>query len=203
METVKFSKHTSLANHEFECLIVERITTKVLSLRNYHELKGDLDLLHFICNCIEAEEKTYSMEQKKEFNRQLKSKSFFSFSKRTKRFIDKYFDPDVKKSIALNIIFSIFANLTPDEEKSINNQLEFLYTRNLVVRPTAFQLFFSDWYHYLFVDEKTTIHYYDQIVPATDDLTVKKSFVRSRKNSKLPTRFEETKSNLKNELMAL
>ena len=141
------------------------------------------------------------MEQKKEFNRQVESKSFFSFSKRTKRFIDKYFDPDVKKSIALNIVFSIFSNLSSDEEKSINNQLEFLYTRNLVVRPTAFQLFFSDWYHYLFVDEKTTIHYYEQIVPATDELADKKSLVR--KNSKLPTRFEETKSNLKNERMVV
>ena len=126
-----------------------------------------------------------------------------SFSKRTKRFLDKYFDPDVKKSIALNIIFSIFANLTPDEEKSINNQLEFLYTRSLVVRPIAVQLFFSDWYHYLFVDEKTNKHFYEQIVPATDELDDKKNFVRLRKNCKLPTRFEETRSNLKNEQMVV
>jgi len=97
-----------------------------------------------------------------------------SFSKRTKRFHDKYFDPDVKKSIALNIIFSIFSNLSPDEEKSINNQLEFLYTRNLVIRPTAVQLFFSDWYHYLFVDEKTNKHYYERTVSATDELDDKK-----------------------------
>ena len=156
-------------------------------------------------NCIEAEEKSYSMEQKQEFNRLLESKSFFSlsFSKRTKRFLDKYFDPDVKKSIALNIIFSIFANLTPDEEKSINNQLEFLYTRNLVIRPTAVQLFFSDWYHYLFVDEKTNKHFYEQIVPATGELDDKKIFVQSRKNSKLPTRFEVNRTELKNEQMVV
>ena len=109
----------------------------------------------------------------------------------------------LKKSIALNIIFSIFTNLTLEEEKSINNQLEFLYTRNLVVRPTAVQLFFSDWYHYLFVDEKTNKHFYEQIVPATDELDDKKNFVRLCKNSKLPTRFEETRSNLKNEQMVV
>jgi len=192
METVNFLKHTSLADHEFECVIVERITNKILSLRNYHELKGDLDLLHFICNCIEAEEKSYSMEQKKEFNKQLESKSFFSlsFSKRVRHFHEKYFESDVKKSIALNIIFSIFTDLTDDDEEFIANQLEFLYMKHLIVRPTALQLFFSDWYHYLFVGEKTIKHQYEQIVSVSDDINDKKSFVRikrsTRKNSKLP-----------------
>jgi len=64
-------------------------------------------------------------------------------------------------------------------------------------------LFFSDWYHYLFVDEKINKHYYERTVSATDELDDKKSFVISRKNPKLPTRFEDTRSNQKNEPMVV
>ena len=201
METVDFSKHTSLADHEFECVIVEKIQNKILSLHNYHELKGDLDLLHFICNCIEAEEKVYSMEQKKEFNKQLKKnkKSFFSlsFSERVKHFDDKYFESDIKKSIALNIMFSIFTDLTVDDEEFINKQLEFLYMKQLIVRPTALQLFFSNWYHYLFVQEKIIKYQCEHSVPVSDDINDRKNIKKiTRKNLKLPT-------TLKNEPMVV
>ena len=155
METVNFLKHSSLADHEFEGNIVARIACKVVSLRNYSNLKGDLDLLHFICNCIEAEEKSYSMEQKKEFNKQQEHKKIFksplSFSTREKHFPDKYFNPEVKKSIAISIIQTIFTDLTTNEEKVIHNQLEFLCMKELIVRPTALELYFNSWYQYLFV----------------------------------------------------
>jgi len=114
-----------------------------------------------------------------------------------RHFNDKYFESDVKKSIALNIMFSIFTDLTVNDEEFINNQLEFLYMKQLIVRPTALQLFFSNWYHYLFVQEKIIKYQCEHSVPVSDDINDRKNIKKiTRKNIKLPT-------TLKNEPMVV
>ena len=154
METVQLSQSPTLSDLEFEESVINRIVYKIKNLRNHHHLRGDLDLLHFVCNCIEAEEKKYSIDQRKlhrlRVSNQNKLKSIFSFSSRENKFPDKYFGSDVKKEMARVILRMIHGDFTSEELKNINKQLEYLYNKNMVVRPTSYQLWVNGWWNYFY-----------------------------------------------------
>jgi hypothetical protein len=98
-------KKNSLKKFSNESEIFKHIIEEVKSLENYQELKGNVDLIEYVCNLVEE----YVNNKNKKGNNRVD-----------------------KKQLVTRIFIQLFNLSVADEIKVINNQIEFLHANNLI-----------------------------------------------------------------------